>query len=126
MKPENQQKKHDAEAKRDAKTAAIKRRINQEWAALNKFYADEMRSLPPNTPTLNKLRDLAIIDFYSRHEHDKTRLKVVWKIHGGHKITIPYLKTTLDRFLLIPPARYKHVRRARSLPRFKISLVKFC
>ena len=123
MKPQNMQKKYEIEAKRKAKTAAINRRINQEWAALNKFYANQMQILPPNTPTLNKLTALAITDFKSRHQHDKTRLKVVWIIRGGHKITVPYMKTTFDRFLLIPPARYRHVRRAHSLPRLKIGRV---
>jgi hypothetical protein len=123
MKPQNTQKKHEAEAKRKTKTAEMNRSINQEWAALNKFHADEMRSLPPNTPTLNKLTALAITDFKSRPQHDKTRLKVVWIIRGGHKITVPYMKTTFDKFLLIPPARYRHVRRARSLPRLKIGRV---
>lgn len=126
MKPQNMQKKHEIEAKRKAKTAEMNRRINQEWAALNRFYAGAMRSLPPNTPTLNKLTALAIIDFNSRHEHDNSRLKVVWKIRGGHEITVPYLKTTFDRFVLIPPARYRHVRQARSFPRLKISLVNIC
>jgi len=124
--PKNMQKKHETEAKRKAKTAEMNRRINQEWAALNKFHADEMRSLPPNTPTLNKLTALAKIDFYSRHPRSKARLKVAWVIRGGNKITVPYMKTIFDNFLLIPPDRYQHVSRARSLPRLKISRVKVC
>jgi hypothetical protein len=126
MKSQTMQKKHETEAKRKAKTAAINRRINQEWAALNKFYANQMRILPPNTPTLNKLTVLAIADFKSRHQHDKTRLKVVWSVHGGNKIFVPYMKTIFDNFVLIPPARYRHVRQARSLPRLKTGRVKFC
>lgn len=113
----------EVEAKRKARTAEINRRINQEWAALNKFYADDMRSLPPSTPTLKKLTALAITDFKRRDKHDKTRLKVVWSIHGGNKITVPYMKTIFDNFVLIPPTRFKHVRRARSLPRLRIGRV---
>jgi hypothetical protein len=122
----NMQKKLEIEAKRKARTAEINRRINQEWAALNKFYANQMRILPPNTPTLNKLTALAIIDFKNRNEYDKTRLKVAWSVHGGNKIFVPYMKTIFDNFVLIPPSRYRHVRQARSLPILKIGRVKVC